>query len=110
MLFCHSRYPNLKTYFEYELKSVDTTTSVASFKLSSKDFFSPKPESVEVKYDLLVGADGVNSTVRSQMIQLDKSETSSPQKYDLRRFSVLQINHSFGIFVKFMSIKANLNA
>jgi len=71
----------LKTYFEYELKSVDTTTNTASFRLSSKDFFSPKPESVEVKYDLLVGADGVNSKVRSEMIQLDNSGASASKKY-----------------------------
>jgi 2-polyprenyl-6-methoxyphenol hydroxylase-like FAD-dependent oxidoreductase len=77
---CHSRYPDLKTYFEYELKSVDTTTNTASFRLSSKNFFSQKPEVVEVKYDLLVGADGVNSAVRSEMIQLESSGTSSPKK------------------------------
>ncbi|KAG0559441.1 hypothetical protein KC19_10G105000 [Ceratodon purpureus] len=74
------RYPNLKTYFEYELKSVDKTTNTASFRLSSTNFFSPKPELVEVKYDLLVGADGVNSAVRSEMIQWDTSETPSLKK------------------------------
>ena len=78
----YSRYPDLKTYFEYELKSVDTTASTVSFRLCSKNFFSPKPESVEVKYDLLVGADGVNSAVRSEMTQLDSSGTSSPQEYE----------------------------
>lgn len=75
----NERYPDLKTYFEYELKSVDTTTNTASFRLSSKNFFSQKPEVVEVKYDLLVGADGVNSAVRSEMIQLESSGTSSPK-------------------------------
>ncbi|XP_024389869.1 uncharacterized protein [Physcomitrium patens] len=76
----HERYSNLKTYFEYELKSVDTTTNKASFRLSSKNFFSPKPDLVEVKYDLLVGADGVNSAVRSEMIHLDSTATSSFKK------------------------------
>ena len=71
----------MKTYFEYELKSVDKTTNTASFRLSSTNFFSPKPELVEVKYDLLVGADGVNSAVRSEMIQWDTSETPSLKKY-----------------------------
>lgn len=79
---CHHRYSGdrLKTYFEYELKSVDKTTNTASFKLSSKDFFSTKPQTLEVKFDLLVGADGVNSKVRSQMVELDKSGTSSSNK------------------------------
>lgn len=81
-LLCYSRYPDFKTYFEYELKSVDRTTNTASFRLSSKDFFSPKPESVEVKYDLLVGADGINSAVRSEMIRLDSSGPSSLKKYE----------------------------
>jgi hypothetical protein len=44
------------------------------------NIFSPadKPGTVEVSFDLLVGADGVNSAVRSEMIRLTAEDSLQP--------------------------------
>lgn len=58
-------------YFEYEFKFVDIIINKVLFRFSFKNFFLLKLDLVEVKYDLLVGVDGVNSVVWLEMIYLD---------------------------------------
>ncbi|CAM6071862.1 unnamed protein product [Sphagnum tenellum] len=82
------RYPKLKTYFGYELVSLGENKNSATFRVSANsNIQGTKEELVEVKYDLLVGADGANSAVRSQILHYEErnphsSNNLEPMKMD----------------------------
>jgi hypothetical protein len=84
------RYPKLKTYFGYELVSLGENKNSATFRVSANsNIQGTKEELVEVKYDLLVGADGANSAVRSQILHYEEcnphsSNNLEPMKMDIQ--------------------------
>lgn len=66
----------LKIHFNCECKQVDFTNKQAQFQDKDKSF--------NVEYDLLIGADGVNSIVREQMLSIEAltyEQTIYPNQY-----------------------------
>ncbi|CAK9874098.1 unnamed protein product [Sphagnum jensenii] len=77
------RYPKLKTYFGYELVSLGEKKNIATFRVfANSNIQGMKEELVEVKYDFLVGADGANSAVRSQIFCLEERNPHSSNKQE----------------------------
>lgn len=67
---------SVRVHFQHRLLDVDFENRVATFAIlndegGAKD--NATPQTVEVKYDLLIGADGCNSKVRNLMVENKKS-------------------------------------
>ncbi|XP_024530254.1 kynurenine 3-monooxygenase-like [Selaginella moellendorffii] len=64
---------HVSTHFEYELAKIDDDKCVAVFQSTRED-----GDSIQVEYGLLVGADGVSSKTRSEMLRLEETRPEAP--------------------------------
>ncbi|KAJ7558145.1 hypothetical protein O6H91_04G026400 [Diphasiastrum complanatum] len=64
---------HLSTNFGWELKEIDDTNRLATFQRSANyiDDCLQQQHEMKVEFDLLVGADGVSSKVRAELLRLD---------------------------------------
>eukprot|EP01018_Ginkgo_biloba_P010439 Gb_10016 [translate_table: standard] len=81
---------NLSCYFGWEIASIDDIKSTATFHRNPK--YSTDAESnvlwegknntheIEIEFDLMIGADGVSSKVRSEVLRLGQSYSSTSDK------------------------------
>ncbi|KAH9564208.1 hypothetical protein CY35_04G013600 [Sphagnum magellanicum] len=90
------RYPKLKTYFGYELVSLGEKKNIATFRVfANSNIQGMKEELVEVKYDFLVGADGANSAVRSQIFRLEERNPHSSNEQEPLKMDIQHNVHNF---------------
>ncbi|XP_057871290.2 kynurenine 3-monooxygenase isoform X2 [Cryptomeria japonica] len=80
---------NLTLYFGWELSSIDDKKSTAKFFCNQKyssdsgtnDRGKVHLDEIEVEFDFLVGADGVSSKVRSEILRLDQAYGASDKSH-----------------------------
>uniref|UniRef100_A0A0D6R3W8 FAD-binding domain-containing protein n=1 Tax=Araucaria cunninghamii TaxID=56994 RepID=A0A0D6R3W8_ARACU len=78
---------NLVLYFGWEVSTIDDKKGTAKFCRSQK--YSSEAETneqdnldeIEVEFDLLIGADGVSSKVRSEILRLDQANASQSDNH-----------------------------
>ncbi|KAH9332033.1 hypothetical protein KI387_004141, partial [Taxus chinensis] len=79
----------LALYFGWEVSTIDDKKSTAKFLCNRKynneaetnDQGKSNLDEIEVEFDLLIGADGVSSKVRSEILRLDQAYASGSDNY-----------------------------
>lgn len=86
---------NLSLYFGWEISTIEDTKSTAKFfrnqnytnEVENNVDGKTKLDEIEVEFDLLIGADGVSSKVRSELLRLDgiySSTRDNPKKSQIK--------------------------
>eukprot|EP00252_Welwitschia_mirabilis_P017928 TRINITY_DN39_c0_g1_i2.p1 TRINITY_DN39_c0_g1~~TRINITY_DN39_c0_g1_i2.p1 ORF type:complete len:540 (-),score=83.73 TRINITY_DN39_c0_g1_i2:171-1790(-) len=72
--------------FGWQLSSIDDTRNIAKFSRNQNLYGSegkvndmPKHDELEVEFDLLIGADGISSRTRSEILRLDQKCSSTQE-------------------------------
>eukprot|EP00252_Welwitschia_mirabilis_P017927 TRINITY_DN39_c0_g1_i1.p1 TRINITY_DN39_c0_g1~~TRINITY_DN39_c0_g1_i1.p1 ORF type:complete len:542 (-),score=77.35 TRINITY_DN39_c0_g1_i1:146-1771(-) len=74
--------------FGWQLSSIDDTRNIAKFSPTQNPYGAedkvhdmPKHDDFEVEFDLLIGADGISSRTRSEILRLDQKYSSTGENF-----------------------------